>query len=177
MTEATREKLIAAMEQAMIDAGAQDWNSGMAQMSRILETLTTKTKQIDSKDKLREVMDSAPSLSRWEERILLYSFENLWPLMRKLAQHVAKKAIDTLPPLKGGRPPAFHSQTSGEILDYVSKLHRSGYSMELAKERAAIRFDCSQRTVERLWKNRGNPPEKPVTPEDVVAFLASDEST
>lgn len=48
-------------------------------------------------------MESALSLSGWEERILLYGFEKLWPLMRKLAQHGAERAIGTSPPFKGGR--------------------------------------------------------------------------
>lgn len=173
MTEEMREKLIAAMERAMIDAGAQDWESGMAKATRIFEKLTDGVGRIDSKEKLRELLASSPPLSWKDQQILLFAFKNLWPLMRKLAQFLAQKATDTLPPLKGGRPPALSLDENLELLDHVATLHRKGSSMKVAQKRAAIKYGCSPRTVARMWKNRENPPEEPIKPEDVVAFLTN----
>ncbi len=97
-------------------------------------------------------------------------------MLSRLSPAVSSKtAIDTLPRLKGGRPPAFPPETECELLDFVSKLQRNGLRLQLAQQRAATRFHSSLRTVERLWKNRGIPPEKPVNPEDVVAFFTSED--
>jgi hypothetical protein len=59
-----------------------------------------------------------------------------------------------LPALNSGRPPALSSQKANEALDYVSKLNRQGCTLEVAKSRAAQRFGCSLRTIERLWIKR-----------------------
>ena len=39
--------------------------------------------------------------------------------------------------------------------DLVSKHHRNGDSLRAAYEKVARQFDCSSRTVQRAWKDRG----------------------
>jgi hypothetical protein len=89
----------------------------------------------------------------------------------------AKKGADTLPAMKGGRPPAIPVSHAGEVLDYVAKLIRVGCSLEIAIQRASDRFGASVRTIQRLWTKRESiSDEEPVieiTMDEALKYLAS----
>lgn len=82
-----------------------------------------------------------------------------------------KKAASTLPAPLVGRRRALNAQQTREMLDYVAKLNREGTEMRFAKERAAQKFRCSIRTVQRLWKLRQSIPEDVPSLETILGRL------
>lgn len=112
------------------------------------------------------------SLSERDQALLLFALENLPQIMREVAAVVAEKAASTLPPPNGGRRPVFNAKDSQKVLDYISHLYREGYSMPNAKKRAAKRFGCSRRTVDRLCANcKSVPLEEPPSIQELIRMF------
>ena len=61
---------------------------------------------------------------------------------------MAKRAAEALPAMKAGRPVSMRAEKREEALDLISGLYRRGVSFEVAKQRAAMRYECSLRTIE-----------------------------
>ena len=74
-------------------------------------------------------------------------------------------------PPQGGRPSALTAEHAKEAEDYVWELTRKGASQDAAKHRAAQKFGCSRRTIDRLCANRGSDPEDKPTMAEVIALL------
>jgi hypothetical protein len=65
-----------------------------------------------------------------------------------------QSASETLPTLPNRRP-AVKGKAQVEILRFVNDLHfQHRVALEGAKRRAAQRFHCSVRTIERYWRER-----------------------
>jgi hypothetical protein len=133
---------------------------------------------IKTPEDLRSRLDSLPPMSKRDEAIALFISKSLPQLLRFGLKILAKSAASTLPQLQTGRPKVIPLQRAHDVLDYVSLLHRKGCSWEIAKQRAAERFGCNIRTIERLWSKResielDNAPIA-VSVDDVINYLGSD---
>jgi len=174
-----REKMIAAFDQAVRLAGAPGFEKGMEQARTVCGFLMNWAimvnnfiQPIQTTDDLREALDSRMSLSENEQAYLLFTLENLPQMLRMGISAIAKKAASTLPPPSAGRKPALTAAQAQAALDYVSQLNRKGTPMPAAKYRAAQKFGCSRRTIERLWANRESiPVEEPPTIQDILTML------
>ena len=179
MDEKLREKFVSAIEKAILIAGANDYEQGMQTTRKLLEWANENVKSIQTLDGLRTVLDSCPQMSKREEMIGLFLTNRLPQVIRFGLKIAAKKAVETIPAMKGGRPPAIPPQRVYEVLDYVSTLHRKGCSWEAAIRRTAMRFEISERTIERLWSRRESISDDDVMPEvtfeDAIGYLVSGE--
>ena len=153
--EKIREKFVDALDRAMKTMGAEEYASGMEQAKKLIAFAQNGIDAIKTLDDLRAALDALPPMSEQEEMVYLLLAQNLPALLRFGFKEAAKAAAKDLPALNPGRPPALRIQKAREALDYVSKLHRDGCRLEVAKYRASKRFDCSTRTIARLWKVRG----------------------
>jgi hypothetical protein len=174
-----REKMVVAFDQAVHMVGATGFEKGMEQ-ARFLCGLATNwaifvnnfIQPIQTIEDLREALDLRMALSEEHQVYLLVALENLPQILRMGITALAKTAASTLPPPPAGRKPALTAAQAHEALDYVSELNRKGTSMPAAKLRAAQKFGCGLRTIERLWANRESiPVEEPPTIQDIVTMF------
>jgi hypothetical protein len=179
--EKLREKFVVAIEKSVRVAGANEYESGMAQARRLIAFAHEGVESMKTLDELRALLDKIPPLTKREEVIGLLIARNLPGILRLGLKLAAKKAATNLPSLNNGRPPTLSSQEAHEALDYVSKLNRQGCSFEIAKLRTAQRFGCSLRTIERLWKDRAalleDQPAHEPTMDEALSYLINPEES
>jgi hypothetical protein len=154
VNEKLRDKIVDAVEKSFRIAGAKDYESGIEQARKLIAFAYEGIDSMKTQDDLRAGLDSCSPLSRREELIGLLIAQNLPGILRLGLKLAAKKAATDLPILNSGRPQALSSQEARDALDYVSRLNRQGCPFEAAKSRTAQKFNCSIRTIERLWKDR-----------------------
>lgn len=175
-----REKLIDAVEKSVRHAGAKDYEGGLGTAKKLIAWVSNRVDSMQTLDDLRAVLDSFPPLSKKEAAIGLFIVNNIPQIVRFVLKVTAKKAAATLPAINQGRPVSIPVQKAREVLDYISILHRKGYSFKTAKMRTAQKFDCHVRTIERLWLRRANieNDDAPVavTIDDVMAFFNDGQS-
>jgi hypothetical protein len=122
----------------------------------VRSTLAALTKIADMIQTPELVAQSLDELNITPEREqLLIQLAEAGPLVVKwIIQKLHKSAEETLPTLPNRRP-AVAGKTQVEILRFINQQHfRYETPLKFAKKRAAQRFDCSVRTVERYWGNR-----------------------
>jgi hypothetical protein len=164
--EKLREKIIAAVEKSIQTAGAKDYQSAMEQARKLLAFLYEGVESMKTPDDLRAMLDRCPPLSKREEMIYLLLTKNLHHVVRLGLKAAAKKATSDFP--AGGRPPALSKQEAQEALDYVARLNRMGCPFAISKSRAAQKYSCTVRTIERLWKDRSAFNEDTALPEVTI---------
>jgi hypothetical protein len=75
-------------------------------------------------------------------------------LLRWVLSFLNQTAEDTLPNVPN-RPPAVAASDQLKMLRFINELHFDyGVELQQAKSRAAKRFGCGVRTVERYWRER-----------------------
>jgi hypothetical protein len=160
-----REKMVVAFDQDARMAGAPTFEKGMEQARTFLGIVTNWVifannfiQSIQTIEDLRETLDSRTKLSEKEQAYLLFALENMPEILRVGIIAIAEKAASTLPPPSAGRKPVLTALESQAALDYVSQLNRKGTPMPAAKQRAAQKFGCSRRTIQRLWAKRESIP-------------------
>jgi hypothetical protein len=167
-----RERIINAAEQALITVSGKSFEEGARFATKIVELVYTTVKQVQTKDELRKVMESAPEPSEHELQIILFAAENLPNLLRFGIKELSRRASTTLPTLQAGRRRKVTAQESRVVVNTVSELMVKGANLKAAKIRAAQQFGCSKRTVERIWSSRKNLPEAEITVADVLRFFS-----
>jgi hypothetical protein len=169
--EKLREKFVSAIERAVLVAGAKNYEEGMKSATKFLGRLHEDVRTIETRDDLRNLLDSCPPMSKREEMIYLFFANHLPQVIRLGLKTAAKKAADTIPPMKPGRPPAIAPQRIAEVLDNVATLYRKGCSLEVAIYRTSQRFGTSERTIERLWAKRES-----ITDDELMPEVTMDEA-
>jgi len=104
--------------------------------------------------------------------VCLFIAGHLPQLLRWGLKKMADDAARTLPAMPAGRPASMTANQREEALDYICKLLRQGVSLDIAKQRAADRYGCSLRTIERYWAARKEPEEDKPTLSELEAFLS-----
>jgi hypothetical protein len=174
-----REKMVAAFDRDVRMAGAQNFEEGMEKAKMVCGILTSMIvfannfiQEIRTVEDLRKKFDDRMSLSEREQAVLLIALENLPQMVRLGLTAFTQKFVSILPPLTTGRKPAISSGQAKEVLVYVSQLNLQGVSMPIAKTRAAQKFGCSRRTIDRLWANRSAlTSESPPTIQELIDML------
>jgi len=175
LDEITREKMVSAMEKAVLSLGEPTYEDGMKKAVKLLEFAANGARSMETVDGLRSSLDGLEPLSKRDEKILLFALQNLPSLLRLGFKMAAKRASADLPAPPGGRPPVLTAEKAKEAIDYVWDLTRKGASMDAAKFRAVQKFRCSRRTIDRLCANRGSDPEDRPTMADVIRLLTEGE--
>jgi hypothetical protein len=152
--EILREKVLVACERAMLAAGAGSYEEEMETATKLIGKIYKGISQIRTADDMRVVLHAYPPVSKWEGVKVLFLVDHFPQVLRLGLKIAAEKAASTIPATHGGRPLAIPSQRIGEVLDYVSLLHRKGCTLEASINRTAFKFGSSERTIERLWAKR-----------------------
>jgi hypothetical protein len=155
MNAELREQVIEFCEKAMQSAGASSYDVAAQMASAQLRALSALIRKIRTRQSLSEALDGM-ALSQENENLLRGVLDYLPALAREAIRIVAEKATSSLPPLPPGRRRKVSGARISELLDHVSKLNRQGTTLKVAKMRAAQKFQCSQRTVDRHWANRAS---------------------
>ena len=171
-----REQMIEAMEAAFLRVGAKDYEDGMRTFTRFLWRLWTWAQFAETKEKLRETLESVPPVSRAEEKVVLLAMKSLPFLMRFGLKMLADKAARDLPALPGGRPPALTAEGRRQMVAFIAGLFAKGTPLKAAKIRAGQRFGVGRSTVEQVWTSRAEDFEDEPTWKDAVDYLATGET-
>ena len=166
------EKLIERMDTALRLAGTEDYGIAMTRTLVLLNFFVEKIEMIKTKDDLRRVLHESGDPDYVEEKLLLASFRFLPQLLKYGAKKLAQSTAVGLPDVPGGRP-SCDEHKKRAVVDYVGKLHTDGYSMKVAKKRAADKFHISESTVQRAWDNRSKSSGGEADFNSVVRWLAS----
>jgi len=175
LNEKTREEMVAAVEQAILSLGEPTYEEGMKKAVKLLEFVTDRVRSIQTPDEFRSVLDTCEQVSWKDEKLMLFTLQNLPSVVRVCLKMAAKSAAIDLPAPPGGRQPALTAQQSTEVVDYVWELSRKGATMDGAKLRASQKFGCSRRTIDRLCASRGSIPEDKPTMADAISLLTRGE--
>jgi hypothetical protein len=174
-----REKIVAAFHKLVQEAGAPTFEEGMTQAETLTASLGSwilfvngVIKQIRTTEDLRRMIDCQVLFSEHDQALLLAVLASLPQILRFVMAAIAEKAASDLPPPPSGRKRTFTPQQAHGVLDYISQLNRTGVRMKTAKGRAAQKFGCSPRTVERLWASRESvPSEDPPTIQELISMV------
>jgi hypothetical protein len=165
----SRDSIIVAVEEALKWAGAEDFDSGMAQFSRILIKLQERHEPMRSRERFAEVLDSIPEPT-WLEMQLMKSLFRYFPyILRFGAREFSRKVEEEVPALPAGRP-GLDAYSKARIVAEISDRQLRGYNLKQAKTQTARRLNLSFSTIQRAWDDRANREE--VDFRSVVAFLA-----
>jgi hypothetical protein len=155
------EKMIAAFDKDLRMVGAASFEEAIEQTIKLTGILSNWIlflhnflQQHRTIESLRDALINESSLTERDESLLLFALENLPQMVREGLTVIAAGAKATLPPPRAGRRRVFTAADSKKVLDYVSYLNRSGATMPIAKVRAAQKFGCSKRTIDRMWTDR-----------------------
>jgi hypothetical protein len=171
LNEKTREKMVSALEKAILSLGEPTYEDGMKKAVKVLEFFTNGARSIQTPEGLRSALDACQPLTKGEEILALFAMQNLPSLIRVGLKMAAKSAAVDLPVPPSGRPSALTAQQAKDAVDYVWELTRKGASMDAAKLRASQKFGCGRRTIDRLCAHRDSEPEDKPTMKDVVGLF------
>lgn len=165
----SRDSILAAIEQTFIQAGAKDYDSGMAQCERLLAWLQEHYRPMRSKQDLAALLNGMPEPNAFAMRLLLGGIRYAPQLIRYGLKELSSQAEDTLPEIPRGRP-GLDVFSKAQIVAHIGKRHTAGYSLDQAKKSTVRRFNVSESTVQRAWDDRGN--RDAVDFRSVLKFLA-----
>jgi hypothetical protein len=117
-----------------------------SRMAALFETIRTR------EDLARKLAKS--ELSKGEEWLLL-AVVRFAPFLLKFGIRKLNEFAEKSLPSAPNRQPAVPATKQVIMLEFINKLHfENGISKEDAMQRAATRFGCAKRTVERYYANR-----------------------
>ncbi len=154
MNPAARDKAVRQIEAGIRWAGTDGFDAGMARARKVLSYVLEFVEQVQTKEDLVRCFDEM-QLTILQEKLLLGSLRFLPQILRVGAAQMSKKLEEQVPGSAGGRPGIPHT-TRAEIVAFIGRLHMGGTSLTNCKKRAALRFDCGNSTVERIWLDRAN---------------------
>jgi len=149
------EKVIEEIEKCWISVGAENFDSGIQQLAKLLAFMQRIFESMKTREQLREFLDQLPEPSWLEKQFIFRGFRYLPQVIRYGLKRASQIADETLPNIPRGRP-GLDLQLRSEIVGFVGKQHMKGYSLELAKKSAAKKFSVSEATVQRTWDDRGS---------------------
>jgi hypothetical protein len=173
--EKTREKMVLAIEKAILSLGEPTYEDGMKKAVKLLEFVTNGARSAQTLDELRSALDACEPVSKSEEMLVLFAMRNLPSLLRACLKMAAKSAAIDFPALPAGRRKALTAQQAVDAVDYIWELTRKGAPMDAAKLRAGQKYGCSRRTIDRLCADRDSVPEDKPTIAEVINRLTQAE--
>lgn len=154
MNPAARDKAIRQIEAGIRWAGTDDFDDGMERARKALAYFLGLVEQLHTKEQVIKILDEL-QLNFIQEKLFLGSLPFLPQLLKAGTAQIAKQLDEQTPGLTAGRP-GIPQKTRADIVVFIGDLHMRGTSLTACKKRAALRFDCGESTVERIWLERGN---------------------
>jgi hypothetical protein len=161
----TREWIIDGFEQAFIQAGASDFESGVATLKKVVDRIVSAHDTVQSREHFAKVLDQLPEPTWLERRFLQGIFRYALQILLYGAKIFARDAEENISELPRGRPGL-------DAFAEVSRKELRGSTHKQAKMRTATQFNVSLSTVQRAWDDRGNRGE--VDFRSVLKFLADE---
>lgn len=160
LDEELRQKITELMDETVRAFGPQSWNEAIDGLIRLAEWFlqNVDSLRVDSIMKLLEdVPMEGDDAEQRQARVefLREVFQQVPSLTRSLAIELAGRAKQNLPPSPGGRPRIATPERAQAVCGFIGRLFGQGVPLQAAKQRAAQRFALSQRTVDRIWAQRG----------------------
>lgn len=153
MRPEARERFLLAADSSARALGGSSFQDGIAIVRRTLAKLTELFDGVRTPELVVQSLDSLELTPELEE-VLIQIVENGPLLVRWIVMNLHRSAEDNLPNLPT-RAPAVTGRDQVEVIKHVNKLNfEYDVPMEAAKKRAAQRFGCSVRTVERYWQKK-----------------------
>ncbi len=153
MRPEARDKFLQLADVAAKAAGGTSLQDGIDLVRRILANLTAMFDAIRTPELLTLRLDET-EVTPEQEWLLLAAVQFGPQLARFVLRRLHRNAEATLPDIPNRRP-AVDAGTQVRLLSFVNDLHfNHGVELEAAKHRAAQRFRCGVRTVERYWRER-----------------------
>ena len=153
MRPEARDQFLANADATARALGGTSFQDGIVIVRRTLAKLTEMFDAIQTPEQVTKSLDDLNVTPEIES--LMIQGVAAGPLfLRWMAMKANESAQANLPALPNRRP-AVPARTQIEIVQFVNELSfRLGVQLENAKLRAAQRFGCSVRTVERYWRER-----------------------
>lgn len=153
MRPEARDKLLANADSTARSLGGTSLQDGIEMARRTLAMLTALLDGVKTPELLAKGLDGL-EVNPDMEGLMIQAAANGPLLLRWLAMKFNQSAEASLPRVPNRRP-AVSGKTQVEILRFVNELNFL-YDVHLgdAKQRAAQRFGCGVRTVERYWRQR-----------------------
>ena len=160
MDEELRQKITELMDETVRAFGPQSWNEAIDGLIRLAEWFLQNADSLRVDSIMRLLEDVPMERDDAEQRqarveFLREVFQQIPSLTRSLAIELAGRAKQNLPPSPGGRPRIATPEQAQAVCGFIGRLFSQGVTLQTAKQRAAQRFALSQRTVDRIWAQRG----------------------
>ena len=153
MRPEARDEFIANVNATAEALGGTTFQGGIDLVRQLLARLTERFDSIQTPELLAKGLDEL-NVSQEIESLMIQTAASGPLLLRWLYTQFNHSVSETLPTLSSRRP-AVKGKTQVEILKFVNDLHfQHRVALEDAKRRAAQRFHCSVRTIERYWRER-----------------------
>ena len=171
MKPEVRDQIIQGLLGTFAHIGAEDYDEAMKMLERGAVRFLEGVRMMGSVDKLRELLDEMEP-DEAQEKILLGAVKSAPALVGMFIRYAGEMAEADLPRQGAGRP-AIDFFKREQILDFIVSKMRAGCSLRQAKARAAINFQSSSATIQRIWNERasGN------TPDAAALFRALQDGT
>lgn len=153
MDEKARQKLIDAIEQALISVGAKGFEDAEAKMQQVADFFSHRIRPLMNRERLNELLEKA-EISSTDEQMLTAITESLPSLVVFGLTMLSSQATKSFPLPNTGRPKSLTSEKRRAVCENIAKLHGEGINLKTAKQRTAQKFDVSPSTVERAWAER-----------------------
>jgi hypothetical protein len=153
MRPEARDQFLANANAVAEGLGGSSFQEGIAMTRKALAYLTQLLDSVQTPELLAKGLDEL-QLSPELENLLVQGVAAAPLILRWFAKDFNDTAQVTLPTLPNRRP-AVPAKNQVEILQFINDLSfQHGVPLEDAKRRAARRFGCGPRTVERYWRQR-----------------------
>jgi hypothetical protein len=116
-----------------------------------------KLENVRTREQIAVLLDAEPEPSlatilKFESVIRFVPF-----LLNRFVKKVAKDAVKGLPENPSGPKPLIEGTQKPIICAFIGGLYAKGVSLHDAQKRAAMKWNISLRSVERIWAQRGGP--------------------
>jgi hypothetical protein len=148
-----RDKFLALADDSARALGGNSFQEGVGQSYRLFSWLAALFDAIRTPEQLAEVLDRI-ELSKKEEWFLL-AFARFGPhVLRFCFAKLGEAAARTLPALPSRRP-AVSANGQVQMLQFINELNfKHDVELGTCMKRAAARYGCGVRTVERIWAEK-----------------------
>jgi hypothetical protein len=153
MRPEARDKFLKLADATAKELGGDSFQDGIALARKWLSKLTEMFDSIRTPEMLAQRLDETEIAP--ENEWLMFALAGFGPqLLRWIFASLNRNAEVTLPNFPNRRP-AIATNTQIEMLRFINDLHfNHAVELQKAKSRAAQRFGCGVRTVERYWRER-----------------------
>lgn len=153
MRPEARDEFLRSADATAKQVGGESFHGGIVLIRSWLPKLTELLDSVRTPEMLAQLLDET-EMSIDNERLML-ALAGFGPqLVRWIFAKLSRNAEATLPNFSNRRP-AIAASVQIEMLQFINDLHfNQGLGLQDVKGRAARRFGCKVRTVERYWRER-----------------------